>query len=140
MTDTTEHLTMLKKLWMDGPFNAFFSPTVEISEGEATVSFEVEPQYHIITGSAHGSIYFKILDDAATLAANSISSDGMLLTVSFNTYINRPVRSGILRAEGKVVSQSKNLIIAESVAFDEKGREVARGSGSFMKSSMPIPS
>lgn len=138
MTTTTNHLTMLKQLWLDGPFNAFFSPTVDISEGEATVAFEVLPQYHIITGSAHGSIYFKILDDAATLAANSISPDAMLLTVSFNTYINRPVKSGILKAEGKVVSQTKNLIIAESVAYDEKGREVARGSGSFMKSSMPV--
>ena len=52
--------------------------------------------------------------------------------------IPEPVTGGILRAEGKVVSQSKNLYVAESVLYVEPERQVARGSGTFMRSGVKL--
>jgi hypothetical protein len=50
----------------------------------------------------------------------------------------RPVSSGELRAAGTVVHRSRNLILADSVVHDSQGRQVARGSGSFMRSQIPL--
>jgi len=47
------------------------------------------------------------------------------------------VREGTLRAEGRVVSRSKSLVIAESVLFNGD-REVARGSGTFVPSRIEL--
>jgi acyl-coenzyme A thioesterase PaaI-like protein len=45
-------------------------------------------------GAAHGTIYFKMLDDAAFYAANTLVTDRFLLTTSFNLLFSRPVRGG----------------------------------------------
>ena len=79
-----------------------------------------------------------MLDDAAFFAANSIVKDVFVLTTSFTTYITRPVSSGILRAEGRVLNSNKSQIIAEAVAYDENNREVARGNGVFMRSKIKL--
>jgi acyl-coenzyme A thioesterase PaaI-like protein len=50
----------------------------------------------------------------------------------------RPVSQGRLLARGQVVSRSKRLYIAEGVLFDSRGKEVARGSGTFMPSSVEL--
>jgi len=67
-------------------------------------------------------------------AANSLVEDVFVLTTTLNCYLLRPIVIGEIRAEGRVVSQSKSIIIAETVVTDADGREIARGSGSFMRS------
>ena len=85
----------------------------------------------------HGSIYFKALDDAAYFAVNSAVQDYFVLTVSFNIYIYKPVSSGILRAEGRLVSGTSRHYVGESFLTVD-GQEVARGSGTFLKSKMKL--
>jgi len=43
-----------------------------------------------------------------------------------------------MKATGKVVEASRRLIIAESVVVDSKDREIARGSGTFMRSKIKL--
>jgi uncharacterized protein (TIGR00369 family) len=95
---------------------------------------EVRPELFHGANALHGSVYFKALDDAAFFAVNSLVRDCFVLTVSFNTYLLRPVTEGTLRAEGIVTSESKNLYVAESVLYLGADRQVARGSGTFMRS------
>jgi len=61
-----------------------------------------------------------------------------VLTISFNLYLTRPLTTGTLIARGKVVSSSGRLTLAEAVAYDDAGQEVARGSGSFIRSKMKL--
>ena len=77
---------------------------------------------------------FKMLDDAAFFAANSLETEFFVLTTSFTTYLTRPVVEGKLKAVGKVVNQNKSQFIAESIVYDSKGREVGRGNGIFVRS------
>jgi len=77
-----------------------------------------------------------LLDDSAYFAANSLVSDYFLFTTSFQIQIIRPVTSGMLRAEGKVVKPGSSVIIAESRLYDEKGKLTAIGQGQFMKSAV----
>ena len=80
----------------------------------------------------------RCLDDAAFFAVNSLVTDVFVLTVTYNVYLTRPVTEGVMTAAGRVVNRSKNLFIAEAEIVDDKGRSVGRGSGSFMRSTIPL--
>jgi acyl-coenzyme A thioesterase PaaI-like protein len=61
-----------------------------------------------------------------------------VLTVSFNLYLTRPISDGEMKAVGRVVYRSRQLFVAEAELMDQAGREIGRGSGTFMRSSMRL--
>jgi acyl-coenzyme A thioesterase PaaI-like protein len=79
-----------------------------------------------------------VLDDATFFAASSLVDDVFVLTTSFTLYFLRPVSAGVMTARGTVVSRSSRLLIGEGVIVDGEGREVGRGSGTFMPSRVPL--
>ena len=81
---------------------------------------------------------FKSLDDAAFFAVNSLVTDVFVLTASFTIYLTRPVTEGTLHAVGRVVHQSRSLFLGESELRDDAQRLVARGNGSFMRSTTAL--
>ncbi|CAA6828501.1 MAG: Phenylacetic acid degradation protein paaI, partial [uncultured Aureispira sp.] len=99
---------------------------------------EVSPKYFHALGAMHGSVYFKLLDDAAFFSVNSIVPDVFVLTTNYNINIVRPVSQGVIRAVGTVKFISKNLWIAESTLYDEKGRTIAFGTGHFARSKVAL--
>ena len=98
----------------------------------------VDPAWFHGGGGLHGHVLFKLLDDAAFFAANSKVVDRLVLTAEFQIRFLRPVRDGALEARGRVVQRTRNLVVAEAVVTDAKGREAARGSGSFLPSGPPL--
>ncbi len=64
--------------------------------------------------------------------------DNCILTASFNIYLVRPVTEGTLLATGRVVHQTLRVFIAEADLTDSDGNLLARGSGSFMRSQIPL--
>ena len=102
------------------------------------LSIAVRPDFFHAAHAVHGSVYFKVLDDAAFFAVNSLVTDVFVLTVTYNVYLTRPVTAGVLTATGHVVNRSRNLFIAEAELVDDRGRSVGRGSGSFMRSAIPL--
>ena len=114
------------------------STKIKISDSEAQIELTLDPKYHHALGAVHGSIYFKLLDDAAFFAVNSIVEDAFVLTTSFNINIVRPVVKGKVVAKGKVKFKSLNLFVAEASMVDEKGREIAFGTGNFAKSRVSL--
>ncbi len=136
--DYRTHYKALERMYLAAPINQLYLPTITVSKGEAEISIELQASYHHAAGAVHGSVYFKMLDDAAFFAANSLESDYFVLTSSFTTYLIRPVSKGLMRSVGRVVSQTKNQFIAESVAYDFRGKEIARGNGIFVKGKLPL--
>lgn len=134
----TDHYRKLENAYLGARINEFYRPTISVADGKATIEVEVRPDFWHIASAVHGSVYFKMLDDAAFFAASSLVEDVFVLTASFNLYLTRPVVDGVIRSEGRVVSRSRRLIIAEAELFDDQGREIARGSGSFMPSRVPL--
>jgi uncharacterized protein (TIGR00369 family) len=132
-----QHFRKLERMYLSAPINEFYLPSVEISQGLAVIQTEVKPEFFHAAGSLHGSVYFKLLDDAAFFAVNSLVKDFFVLTVSFNIYLTRPVTKGVLIARGRVVSRSVNYFVAESV-LTVNDKEVARGSGSFLRSRIEL--
>jgi uncharacterized protein (TIGR00369 family) len=134
----SEHFRKLERMYALAPINEFFKPTLRISEAAAEVEADVDPRFFHAADAVHGSVYFKMLDDAAFFAANSLVLDVFVLTASFTVYLTRPVSEGIIISKGTVVNRSKRLLLAEAQLFDARGREIGRGSGSFMKSEIPL--
>lgn len=135
------HFRALENLYRSAPINALFRSELRIGEaGRATIEFDVdESQFHA-AGAVHGSVYFKMLDDAAFYAANSLVSDRFLLTTAFNLLFTRPIGPGRIRAEGRWISGKRRIYVAEASLIDSQGEVVGRGTGTFMRSKFPLSS
>lgn len=135
------HWRALEGLYSSAPVNALFQSSLEVTgEGTARITFEVTESAYHAAGAAHGTIYFKMLDDAAFYAANTLVTDRFLLTTSFNLHFTKPVRRGKVVAEGRWVSGRRRVFVAESKLVDAEGEEIGRGTGTFMKSRIPLSS
>lgn len=133
------HYRALERLYASAPINALFDSRLEIAnEGQARITFAVTPEVYHAAGAAHGTIYFKMLDDAAFYAANTLATDRFLLTTSFNLHFTRPVREGRVVAEGRWISGRKRVFVAEARLVDAAGEEIGRGTGTFMRSRIAL--
>jgi uncharacterized protein (TIGR00369 family) len=133
------HWRALEGLYQSAPINGLFDSTLTIAgEGRASIGFTVQRRHYHAAGAAHGTIYFKMLDDAAFYAANTLVTDRFLLTTSFNMHFTRPVREGQVRAEGTWISGRRRVLVAESRLIDADGEEIARGTGTFMRSRIAL--
>ena len=61
--------------------------------GVARIHFTIDERYFHAAGAAHGTSYFKMLDDAAFYAANSLVTDRFLLTTAFNLLFTKPLQA-----------------------------------------------
>lgn len=137
----TAHFRALEALYAAAPINGLFTSRLEIVEpGRSRIEFDISPQLFHGAGAAHGTVYFKMLDDAAFYAANSVVEDMFVLTTAFNIFLTRPIRHGPLVAEGRWVSGRRRVLIAESWLTDAEGEEVGRGTGTFMRSRIELRS
>jgi uncharacterized protein (TIGR00369 family) len=135
------HYRALERLYDAAPVNAVFASRLEIvGEGRSRLTFTVDRSVYHAAGAAHGTIYFKMLDDAAFYAANTLVTDRFLLTTSFNLHFTKPVRDGVVVAEGRWVSGRKRVLVAESRLVDREGDEIGRGTGTFMRSRIALSS
>jgi len=130
------HFQKLRAMYLSAQINQKHYPETEIliGEGFAEISLILSPDYHHALHAVHGSVYFKMLDDSAFFAVQSVVESHFILTSSFQINFLKPIRSGKILAKGSLKVMSKNLYFGESRLFDEKGREIAFGTGSFLKS------
>lgn len=134
------HYKKLERMYLSAPINKeiYKGITIDISKEKAELTLPVGPVFFHAANAMHGSVYFKMLDDAAFFAVNSVVEDVFVYTVSFNTQLLRPVSGGIIRSVGELKFRSSNLFIADSTLFDQNNKVVGRGSGNFMKSKINL--
>ena len=129
------HFRALERLYASAPINRLFSSCLTINEaGHSVIDFTVDESVYHAAGAVHGTVYFKMLDDAAFYAANSLVNDRFLLTTAFNLFFTRPLKSGNVRALGRWVSGHRRVFVAEASLIDSSGEEIGRGTGTFMRS------
>ncbi len=135
------HFRALESLYAAAPINQLFDSSLEIAEpGLARIRFTIDERYFHAGGAAHGTSYFKMLDDAAFYACNSLVTDRFLLTTQFNLLFTRPLGEGPVTAEGRWISGRRRVFVADARLIDEEGEEVARGTGTFMRSRIALAS
>jgi len=133
------HLRALESLYRHAPVNRLFESQLEIAEeGFARIRFRVAEAVFHAAGAAHGTLYFKMMDDAAFYACNSLVTDRFLLTTAFNLNFTKPLKGGEAVAEGRWVSGRRRVFVGEARLLDADGEEAGRGTGTFMRSQIRL--
>ena len=109
-TGEEAHLRALEALYDSAPVNSLFASRLSLPQaGRSEIEFTVAENSFHAAGAAHGTLYFKMLDDAAFYAANSLVSDSFLLTTAFNLHFTKPMSAGPARAEGRWISGKRRV-------------------------------
>ncbi len=137
MINDIKHFKALEMMYLSAPVNKYYQPKIKVSDSQSEISIMLKKSMHHSAGAVHGSVYFKVLDDSAFFAANSLEKEFFVLTSSFTTYLLKPVIDGELKAIGRVLSKTRSQWIVESVVYNS-GLEVARGSGVFVRGKYPL--
>lgn len=137
---TKSHFEKLEEMYLQANVNKmiFSTTTCSISEGTSEIGLDINETYFHALGAIHGAVYFKLLDDAAYFAVNSIIKDVCVLTTSFNINLLKPVNHGLIRAHGKLKYSSSTLFVATATLYNEAGKIIAFGTGNFAKSKTPL--
>jgi len=138
-TGEEAHFRSLEALYRSAPINRQYQSELKIvAPGRSQIQFQVDEASFHAANAAHGTIYFKMLDDAAFYAANSLISDRFLLTTAFNLHFTKPMRGGEAMAEGRWISGKRRVLVAEARIVDADGDECARGTGTFLGSHIAL--
>jgi uncharacterized protein (TIGR00369 family) len=121
-----EHHRKLERMYLGAPINRIYEPGIAIRDAECEITCEARPELHHAAAGLHGSVYFKMLDDAAFFAFASTVTDVFVLTASFHVSLLRPIGVGTMRAVGRVVRASSSISVAEATLYGPDGKEAAR--------------
>lgn len=134
----TQHFHFLENMYLQAPIvkSLFPASSIHITQGLAAIECPAEPHYFHAANSLHGSVYFRMLDDAAYFAASSMETDYFLLTAEFTIKFLRPVDGGLLKAEGRLKEgpSANGFYYAEAWLYNSEGKMAASGSGRFARS------
>ena len=139
MTDL--HYKKLEKIYLNANLNKeiYSNTEIIISKNYSEIKMPIKKDYFHALEAIHGSVYFKMLDDAAFFAAQSVVEDYMLLTASFNITFRMPVSKGNIKSVGIFVSLSKRIFCRVKM-YNSRNELVAFGNGIFKKSKISIDS
>ena len=108
---------------------------VEVSPGRAVFECEAGPHLLNPLGSIHGGVALTLIDSAAGCALHSNLPAGIGYT-TIETKVNfaRPIGadSGILRAEGQVLTQGRQIATAEARLLSPEGKILAHGTSTLI--------
>jgi len=104
-----------------------------VAEERATIEIDAGPQHANPLGTLHGGILCDIADAAMGLAYATMLAEGeTFTTIELKINFLKPVWSGRLRAEGKVIKRGRTIGLVESDVFDTKGSLIARASSTCL--------
>ncbi|ARS29140.1 PaaI family thioesterase [Sphingomonas sp. KC8] len=108
---------------------------VEVGDGVAL--FQGEPNADLLNplGTVHGGWALTLIDSAGGCAAHSTLAPGFgYTTIETKANFARPIASdsGLIRAEGRVVTAGRRIIATEIRMTDTRGRIVAHGTSTLM--------
>lgn len=105
----------------------------EVEPGRAVFEMDVGPQHASPLGSVHGGVICDLVDGAMGVSHASLLEDGeTFTTLELKINFMKPVWSGHLRAEGKVIKQGRTVGLVEGRVTDESGSLVAYATSTCM--------
>jgi uncharacterized protein (TIGR00369 family) len=129
-----DHYRRLEAMYVGAPINQIYKPRITVGEGSADIYMQATESLHHAGHGLHGSVFFKMLDDAAFFAVASQVTDAFIVTASFHVSFLRGITTGELHSMGRVIRMSSSVCVAESILYGADGREAARGMGDFVRS------
>jgi uncharacterized protein (TIGR00369 family) len=106
---------------------------VSAERGRTVFEFEAGPQHANPMGTLHGGILCDLADAAlGTAWVSTLADDESFTTLELKINFLRPVWTGTLRAESRVVHGGRTIGVTECDVTDADGRLVARATGTLM--------
>ena len=105
----------------------------EVEPGRTVFEMDAGPQHSSPLGSVHGGIICDLVDGAMGVAHASLLEEGeTFTTLELKINFMKPVWSGHLKAEGKVIKQGRTIGLVEGRVTDESGSLVAYATSTCM--------
>jgi uncharacterized protein (TIGR00369 family) len=116
------------------PAGDFLGITVTAeSDGKAIAEFHAQAQHANPMGTLHGGILCYLADAVMGIAfAATLGPGQSFTTLELKINYLRPVWTGLLRAEGEVVSRGRTVGLAACKITDEKARLIASATSTCM--------
>ena len=138
MSHRSEHFRKLENMYHAARVNHSVPCRITVADGKAEVQMRVSQDYWHAGGAMHGCMYFKGLDDAAFFAANACEQKALVVTARFEVELLAMVTCEHVKAVGTFEKREGRKLWARSELFDDAGQLVARGSGLFIVSQIPL--
>jgi uncharacterized protein (TIGR00369 family) len=104
-----------------------------IAPGRAVIELEATERHANPMGTLHGGVLCDIADAAMGMAyASGLEEGETFTTLELKINFLRPVWTGLLRAEGRVVSPGRTVGLVECEVRDAADRLVARATSTCM--------
>ena len=103
---------------------------VEVAKGRVVAAAEPHAGHLNPAGTVHGGLAATLLDSAMGLAIRTMLEKGFAqTTLEFKISLVRPItpQTGLVKAEGKVISCGRRVGTAEGKLTDKDGRVLAHG-------------
>ena len=103
---------------------------VEVSKGRVVAAAEPHAGHRNPAGTVHGGLAATLLDSCMGLAVQSMLDKGFAqTTLEFKISLVRPItpQTGLVKAEGKVITCGRRVGTAEERLTDKEGRVLAHG-------------
>ena len=117
------------------PFNRLLGVEVsEWTEGRAVLEVRIEAHHLNRSDWVHGGVMMTMLDGACARAGCWAPAGQPLRraqTISLTTSFLQPVKGGVLRAVGTLVSSGRSVYAATAELRDEAGAVIAIAQGNF---------
>jgi uncharacterized protein (TIGR00369 family) len=106
---------------------------VDVGQGTASFTMDVKPEFMNSVGVLHGGIVTTISDAAMGIACGSLLdfNTGMT-TIELKINFIRPLKSGQLRGNGRVVNKGARTAIVEAEVINEAGKLIAKTQGTML--------
>ena len=103
---------------------------VEVSKGRVVAAAEPHAGHRNPAGTVHGGLAATLLDSCMGLAVQSMLDKGFAqTTLEFKISLVRPItpQTGLVKAEGRVITCGRRVGTAEGKLTDKDGRVLAHG-------------
>ncbi|ACM21865.1 acyl-CoA thioesterase [Geotalea daltonii FRC-32] len=109
------------------PFEEYLGMKIdEAAEGRAILTMPFTVKLSQGVGFMHGGAITALADTAVAMAIKSMLPEGSnFVTMDLGLKFHAPVRSGLVKAEARIVERDERNIKGEAEVFDEAGVKVA---------------
>jgi acyl-CoA thioesterase len=112
---------------------------VELKPGYSVVEMNYDPsKMNNLFAGAHGGALFALIDEAFETASQTEGAVVLALNVNV-TYVSSPQAGAKLRAEAKMLSQTKKTACYDIKVTEENGNLIATCSALAYRSGKPLP-
>lgn len=130
-----EHFERLITMYRQAPIHEFYENIrMQLEPGLCSISLPIDRRYFHAAMAAHGSVYFKLLDDACYFACQTKITDFFLVTTHFEIDLRRPIQEGEVIARGEFLSETDGKYMAQATLINSEGKVCGTGKGVFVKS------